>query len=274
MPTQDKAVTTRERNLPVVPEGYTENFPEGYDETDHVLPVMSIIQPTSGPDKKALGEEGQFVARDGTAYDALHFVLMSVGYPRGIKDEYQGPNAEGSMWLCYSDQRRLGYPKDVKAVFGDKDPDFQYDEQGREVIECRKCPHFADEKNWVKPEDGGCRYGNILRGWDLEANRPFAYFVSGSAVSPIRAAIIDRVTPRKGANGQLFVEKLFWWAELELTTTMKQGKGAYYVPVVRIVKELSAEEQAKYASRYGTVREAKIEEPTADDPQQAALGDT
>ncbi len=270
MASPTREVATRESNLPAVPDGYLENFPEGHDEADHILPVVSIVQPTSGEEKLKLGTPGQFVARDGTAYDTLRFVLVSVEYGRGLARPFEGHDKanEGSgMWLCYSDNRKAGRPSDVQAVFGDKQPDFQFDEAGLEVIDCMKCPRSADNKNW---KEGGCRYTYTLRCWDLEANRPFAFYVKGAAMSPVRAAIIDRVTPREGASG-LYVEKPFWWAELEFATALKQGKGSYYVPVPRVVRELDVEEQAQYVAAYRTLREAKIEEPLEDEAQQAAF---
>src|SRR3990170_2990956 len=95
-----REVTKREDGagaLARLPDGYIESFPEGYDESDHVLPFVSIIQPNSSAEKKALGKEGQYVSKDGTAYEMLRFVIVSCQYTRGLPNEFEGHNTDRPM---------------------------------------------------------------------------------------------------------------------------------------------------------------------------------
>ncbi len=244
-----------------------ESFPQGYDEGDHVLPIFSIIQPTSGADKKGLGKEGQFVSKDGTVYDALRFVLISVQYTRGLKRPFKGHNdSQGSsMYFCSSDDRSEGRVADPLTVLGQelvRESGIVPDEPT--TWQCFECPHFLDEKNWVSD---GCRHGYTMRCWDLERERPFAYFVSGRGVAPIRAVIIDKVTPRPSAAGIVPPERLFWWAELEMETQIREDKGSHYVPVPRVVREHTANEMARYAPHYSSDRSAPVEDIESEETQ-------
>lgn len=254
MPTSKELTTKAENGLAPLPDGYLEDFPEGYDEADHTLPVFTIVQPTSSVEKKALGKDGQFVAKDGTTYDTLRFVLISVQYGRGLPAPFEGHDKGGQMWYCRSDDRRMGLMFEPMAVLGEDGRDIE----GQTYIECGNCPHFEDEKKWA---ENGCRYTYLLRCIDRETERPFGFFVRSSAVAPIRSVIVDGVTPRVMKGGNVMPpQHVFWWAEFEMSTIQKQGKGIYYVPQPRVSKPLDESEKTYYSQFYGTVRTATVEE--------------
>jgi hypothetical protein len=258
--TDETGLTTREETLPAValPEGYLDDFPEGYDEKDHVIPWVTIVQPNSHPDKKAGRKDGQFTMRDGTAYDALRFVVIRIHYGRGKKRPFEGHDKGGSMWACWSDNRRLGFAQDPRAILGElalsNEPQY---------IECVSCPLHDDEDNRVSK---GCRYAYVARCWDTVGQQPFALLVSGSAVPALRPVIIDKVTPRKTMSGLVF-DRPFWWAEFEMTTVHRSDKGSYYVPVPRMVRELEPGELEAFAAVAGIVKTQVIEEPEADEDE-------
>lgn len=256
-----------------VPDGYMENFPPGYDEVDHVLPWISIVQSNSGPERKAIGKEGTFISRAGDNYETLRFVLIWMQYGRGKMRLLDNAQPGDSMFLCQSDDRRMGLVNDAKTLFTTaqaKKLNIDLSAEGPLYLACNDCPLQGDEKNWVSK---GCRYTYTLRCFDLEANRPFAYFVKGSQMSPIRAMLVDRVTPRSGPNGTVIApDRPFWFAEVEFTTkNVTEGSRSWYVPVVKIARELTAEEMAPYAAISSMVRTAEVEAPEDEDEGQAGL---
>ena len=271
MATTTKEVAKRDSGAGALalPDGYMDAFPEGYEDSDHVLPVFSIVQPTSQPDKKALGKEGTFVSRGGTNYATIRFVLIWMQYTRAKQRPYDG---DGPMFFCRSDDRRLGETENPGAFLDAawlKDKGVVPNEPT--TIPCESCPLFEDEIKRVKD---GCRHGYTLRGWDLDAQRPFAYFVRGTAMSQWRAVIADKVTPRTRADGTIILpEHPFWFAELEFTTVHRREGGSWYVPVPRVVREFDDAEMAEYASMAPVVRKAAVEDPEERPGQKPMLPD-
>ncbi len=268
MTTKELAKKDETSTALALPAGYMEDFPEGYDEADHVLPWFSIVQPSSGSEKKALGKEGTFVSKNGTNYETLRFVLLWTNYGRGKKR----PNEEdGSMFICQSEDRKAGRTSEPERILTPEMMTEWNVKPGQDFdIPCELCPLHDDEKNWVK---NGSRYTYTLRCWDLEAGQPFVYFVHGAAMASIRAVIIDRVTPRPTKSGVMPPEKPFWWAEIEMSTQHKEDKGSYYVPIPRIVKELTEEEVVQYVSQAPMVRRAIVEEPDEFEGKSAENGE-
>ncbi len=270
MTTKDLAKKGETTTALALPDGYMEDFPKGYDEADHILPWFSIIQPNSGPEKKDMGKEGTFVSKNGTNYEKLRFVLLWANYGRGKMRPYEGPNQEGGMFICQSDDRETGRTSEPESILTVELMEELGIKAGQEAAPpCVTCPLYEDEKNWVKK---GCRYTYTLRCWDLEAGLPFAYLVYGAAMSPIRSVLIDRVTPRATKSGVLRPEKPFWWAEIEMGTQHKTDKGSYYVPVPRVVKELSEDEVVQYVSAAPSVRQAVTEQPEDEEPDHPGIG--
>lgn len=257
-----KEETSTALALPL-PDGYMADFPVGYDEADHVLPWFSIVQPNSQPEKKDLGDEGTFVSRSGTNYEKLRFVLIWTNYGRGKMRPYEGPNQDGGMYICKSEDRKAGTTSNPELILTPQQmKDWQVTPKEQFDIACELCPLRDDERQWVKK---GCRYTYTLRCWDLEEGKPFAYLVYGAAMSPIRSVIIDRVTPRTAGDRILPPEQPFWWAEIEMGTQHKTDKGSYYIPIPRVVKELTEKDVVQYVNMSGRVRTAPVEDPDEED---------
>jgi len=228
-----------------------------FDQSDIVLPVCSLTQPMS----KDKGQEGHFWFPDGTALDKMEVAVLDIIATRGLWATVES----GLGLLCKSIDRMSGTAARPDLVLND--PDQGTDQM---AIICSQCPHYEDDKNWVK---GGCRFGYTLLCWDVSRETPFLYFVKGTGVKPVKQRIVSPVLIRYRQTGIAEPWRTVFSFEPQ---KVQDAKYKYYVPAIAPVYEADDEARAIYAEksaelRSRAARQSYEDEQVDDDAEQASF---
>jgi len=204
-----------------------------YDQDDIVTPICSIVQPSSGSER---GDPGRYWFPDGYAADALADVVV-LGFA-GTRTLW-APKGEGdSVPACRSANRQEGMTTRPGLVIGEKEARKQNMEDGKAVyIPCEVCPHYDDDKfgsgDWL------CKPGYTLLLF-TEERGPFLFFVKGSAINPVKRAIISPALMRIKRGERAEPWRFLYTFNLRMT---ENDKGKFYVPEIQATGEVEKPEQ-------------------------------
>lgn len=199
------------------------------DESDVLTPACSIVQPTSGSER---GKPGTYWWSSGENAEAFNAVVLQINFTRTL----WAPKATGANApICRSPDRELGMTTVPSQILGEAAAKSQGMEDGdMAYIPCEHCKHFKDE-----PWGGGdylCTKGSTLLLFNKE-HGPFVFYVKGTAVGPVKRAIISPAILRRKQGQPLNLCGTEWRWSLALT---ENDKGKFYIPVLAVGQVLDA----------------------------------
>ena len=221
------------------------------DESDVITPMCSIVQPSSGSER---GEAGSYWWSGGLNAETFEAVVLHLNFTRTL----WAPKASGmSTPVCRSADREKGWTRVPQVVASGK--------PGREDttpiedaldLDCNACQHYEDDSygggDWL------CTKGQTLLLYNHEQG-PFIFYVKGTAVGPVRRAIISPALLRhkQGRPANLCGTRWAWG----LSKT-ENDKGKFYVPTVAVSEVLDlaavAEHEGIAAEMRGSVSEQMV----------------
>ncbi len=255
-------VAERESNLPatVSPNPGMTGVP---DEGDIITPTCSIVQPTSGSER---GEAGTYWWSSGINAATFEAVVLHLNFTRTL----WAPKASGmSTPVCRSADRVKGWTR-LPQVVASKKPDKEDATPIEDALDldCNGCEHFEDDSygsgDWL------CTKGQTLLLYSHEQG-PFVFYVKGTAVGPVKRAIISPALLRDKQGKLVNLCGTLWTWGLSMT---ENDKGKFYVPTLAISEVLGLAEIAEYetmaAEMRGNVSEQMVAAAqTEGDPEPA-----
>lgn len=240
----EKAVAEREAvGLPATYNPEEPGLAGRDDESDVLTPACAIVQPGSGSER---GDQGTYWWSSGYNAGAFEAVVLQINFTRTLwAPKSTGANAP----ICRSPDREMGMTTEPSAVLGKEAAENQGMKDGdMAYIPCDHCSHFNDE-----PWAGGdylCTKGSTLLLFNSERG-PFVFYVKGTAVSPVKRAIISPALLRRKQGQPLNLCGTEWGWGL----TMKENeKGKFYVPTVTPGRTLELAEIAEHETMASEMR--------------------
>ncbi len=213
------------------------------DESDVLTPACSIVQPTSGSER---GEPGTYWWSSGENAKTFEAMVLQINFTRTLwAPKSTGANAP----ICRSADREMGMTTQPSEVLGTDVAKSQGMEEGEMAfIPCEHCSHFKDE-----PWGGGdylCTKGHTLLLFNAE-HGPFVFYVKGTAVGPVKQAVISPAILRRKQQQPLNLCGTEWTWGLTLT---ENDKGKFYVPTLMPGRTLDAAEATEHEAMAAEMR--------------------
>jgi hypothetical protein len=213
------------------------------DESDILTPACSIVQPTSESER---GEQGTYWWSSGINAKTFDAVTLQINFTRTLwAPKSTGANAP----ICRSPDREIGMTTEPSLVLGKEPAEAQGMVDGdMAYIPCDHCSHFKDE-----PWSGGdwlCTKGSTLLLFNKEQG-PFVFYIKGTAVSPVKRAIISPALLRRKQELPINLCGTLWTWGLALT---ENDKGKFYVPTVTASRMLDLAETAEHEAMASEMR--------------------
>jgi len=227
---------------------------DGFDKSDVVLPICSLMQPMS----QKGGKEGTFYFPDGRELESMRVVVLHMLPTRAV----WAPMSEGiGEPLCRSADRKLGwtrYPLRIMEGKAQKEPEAE-----PTAIQCADCRLGLTNTTFKKTDDGlWCPNGYSLLLADYETAQPFMYFVKGAAMKEVKQKIVSPIIRASQQSGKYepWLNAYLWTSRLVQETGKK-----YHTPVIvqdTVLEDVHADYYAGMSAEYRPRAEAQTIEDT------------
>jgi len=237
-PTQAMTTTNGRAGALDIPAEEGSGLSGEFDRGDLVLPICSIVQPTSKSEK---GEAGMFSWNSGRQAESFQAVTLNIVGTRAMWSPV-GKDPEGMV--CRSGDRRNGYTKYPSLVFG---ADAAYEkgygdiEDDGVIVPCELCPHQQDDQ--FSSADYLCKKGYTLLLYDTAEGEAFLFFVKGKAMSTVTKRIVSPALFRVQRKEPPAPWRTpFFWETFKNETK----KGKFWTPNISPLPPLADEDAARY----------------------------